>query len=168
MCPTHIKLISTEIQPFGATRAAYGQKCLIYGILGHFYHKYGHKGQILRSSNWILTLPDPTDEIQQLVPLRKTFFRPLPTKAHCAQWLSFSVTIWALVGGVGRTQDLIHPIHNVSLGNWGGLGEYGKQQIRYKQQESQKPDFALSGKNSVTWVALLGGIADPPDQNHIV
>ena len=80
----------------------------------------------------------------------------------------FSVTIWALVGGVGRTQDLIHPIHDVSLGNWGSLGEYGKHQIRYKQQESQKPVFALSGKNSVTWVALLGGIADPPDQNYLV
>ena len=80
----------------------------------------------------------------------------------------FSVTIRALVGGVGHTYELIHPILNVSLGNWGGFGEYGKHQIRYKQQETQKPVFALSGKKSVTWVALVGGIGDPPHQNHIV
>ena len=71
----------------------------------------------------------------------------------------FSVTIWALVEGEGHTQDLIYPIHNVSLGNWGGLGKYGKHQIRYKQKKSQKPVFVLSGKNSVTSVVFVGGIA---------
>ena len=29
----------------------------------------------------------------------------------------FSVTICALVGGVGLTHDLTHPTHSVSLGN---------------------------------------------------
>ena len=96
------------------------------------------------------------------------FLKPIGAFLGFSPSGGFSVTIWALVGGVGHTHELIHPIHNVSLGNWGGFGEYGKHQIRYKQQETQKPFFALSWKISVTWVALVGGIADPPHQNHIV
>merc|ERR1712218_334496 len=36
MYPTQIQPRSTEIQPFGATRATYGHKCAFYGIFGPF------------------------------------------------------------------------------------------------------------------------------------
>ena len=36
MCPTQIQPRSTDIQPFGATRAAYGKKYLIYDIFWSF------------------------------------------------------------------------------------------------------------------------------------
>ena len=53
----------------------------------------------------------------------------------------------------------------------GGLGRmdsFGEHQNRYKEQETPKPVFALSENNSVTWVALVGGIGDHPHQNHLV
>ena len=47
-------------------------------VLWHFRASYGHKigikGQILMSTNWISTPPDPTDEMQPLVSLFRIFF----------------------------------------------------------------------------------------------
>ena len=37
--------------------------------------------------------------------------------------------------------------------------------IRYRQQEVPKLVFLLSEKDSVTWVAVVLGIANPPDHN---
>ena len=51
MYPTQIQLRSTEIQPFGATRATYGHICLFYGIFGPFLTPLEAPGAISMGPN---------------------------------------------------------------------------------------------------------------------
>ena len=85
----------TEIQPFGATGATYCQKCLFYGILGHFWPPWRPPGQL----RWVQMAPTdhpgciPPRSNQD--PLRSSHLEPPePLRAMNARFMAFLGHFW--------------------------------------------------------------------------